>query len=356
MHPAVPGQASTGLTVRGRRRPPADLGGGVPAAGRRAGGGEWLANVDNPNTRRAYGSDVGEFMSMLGIRRFGELPLVRRAHVIAWRKMLEARDLGPATRRRKLSAVSSLFRYLCNANAVHENPVSGVKRPRIENANEGRTPALSDAQARRLLSAPEGDSLLARRDRALLAVLLYHGLRRDEVTRLTVGSLHEHRGVPHLRVRGKGSKTRPVPVHPAALSALGDYLELAGHRRDRNAPLFQPTQARWAGRPLTGDGIYKLVRKYASAAAITMERIVHALRATAAPTPSSTRPTSLASRTGSATPTSAPPGSMTAAHAGPRTAPRSGLATDGAKPAPPRSPQVATRARRQTRPIPPFSF
>ena len=73
-----------------------------------------------------------------------------------------------------------------------------------------------------------------------------------------------------------------MPVHPAALSALGDYLELAPHRRDRNAPLFQPTQARWAGRPLTGDGIYKLVRKYASAAAITMERIVHALRATAA--------------------------------------------------------------------------
>ena len=99
---------------------------------------------------------------------------------------------------------------------------------------------------------------------------------------VTVGSLHEHRGVPHLRVLGKGSKTRPVPVHPAALSALGDYLELAEHRRDRNAPLFQPTQARWAGRPLTGDGIYKLVRKYASLAAVPMERIVHALRATAA--------------------------------------------------------------------------
>ena len=88
--------------------------------------------------------------------------------------------LGPSTRRRKLSAVSSLFRYRCNANAVEENPVSGVKRPRMENANEGRTSALSDAQARRLLSAPEGDSLPAQRDRALLAVLLYHGLRRDE--------------------------------------------------------------------------------------------------------------------------------------------------------------------------------
>ena len=146
LHPGAPGPASTGLTVRGdtgRRlisaaefQQLAD----VPAAA------EWLANVDNPNTRRAYGSDVGEFMSMLGIRRFGELRLVRRAHVIAWRKMLEARGLGPATRRRKLSAVSSLFRYLCNENAVHENPVSGVRRPRMENANEGRTPALSDAQ------------------------------------------------------------------------------------------------------------------------------------------------------------------------------------------------------------------
>ena len=61
----------------------------VPAAA------EWLANVDNPNTRRAYRNDVGEFMSMLGIRHFDEFPTdVRRAHVIAWRKMLEERDLG----------------------------------------------------------------------------------------------------------------------------------------------------------------------------------------------------------------------------------------------------------------------
>ena len=292
----------------------------VPAAA------EWLANVDNPNTRRAYGRDVGEFMSMLGIRRFGELPLVRRAHVIAWRKMLEARGLGPATRRRKLSAVSSLFRYLCNANAALENPVSGVRRPRMENANEGRTPALSDAQARRLLSAPEGESLLARRDRALLAVLLYHGLRRDEVARLTVGSLHEHRGVPHFRVTGKGSKTRPVPVHPAALSALGDYLELAGHRSDRNAPLFQPTQARWAGRsPATAS---------TSSSGSTPRPPPSPWSASSTrcgppppPMPSSTRPTSPASRTGSATPTSAPPGSTTGAHAGPRTAPRSGSDT-----------------------------
>ena len=62
---------------------------------------------------------------MLGIRRFGELPRVRRAHVIAWRKMLEARALGPATRCRKLSAVSSLFSWSGGASSS----TIGMDRP-----------------------------------------------------------------------------------------------------------------------------------------------------------------------------------------------------------------------------------
>ena len=325
LHPAVPPRTSTELTVRGdsgRRlisaaefQQLAD----VPAAA------EWLANVDNPNTRRAYGRDVGEFMSLLGIRRFSELSGVRRAHVIAWRKMLEERGLGPATRRRKLSAVSSLFRYLCNENAVHENPVSGVRRPRMENANEGRTPALSDAQARRLLSSPEEESLLARRDRALLAVLLYHGLRRDEVARLTVGSLHEHRGVPHFRVTGKGSKTRSTRPRsrPSATTSSSPGTATTGTHPSSS----RPGPAGPAGRsPATAS---------TSSSGSTPRPPPSPWSASSTrsgprppPTPSSTRPTSPASRTGSATPTSAPPASTTGATAGPRTAPRSASATD----------------------------
>jgi site-specific recombinase XerC len=57
-----------------------------------------------------------------------------RAHVLAWRKDLETRELGGATIRRKLAALSSLFEHLCDANAVTHNPVKGVKRPR------GKTP------------------------------------------------------------------------------------------------------------------------------------------------------------------------------------------------------------------------
>jgi site-specific recombinase XerC len=71
-----------------------------------------------------------------------------------------------------------LFDYLCERNAVAGNPVDGVKRP-MANGNEGSTAALGDAQARRLLDAPPEGTLKGVRDRAILATLLYHGMRRE---------------------------------------------------------------------------------------------------------------------------------------------------------------------------------
>jgi integrase/recombinase XerD len=139
---------------------------------------EWLANLTNPRTRRAYQIDVGEFSAFAGHRSPNDMRTVVRAHVIAWRKDLESRDLSPASIRRKLSALSSLFDYLCEHNAVAGNPVYGVKRP-MANSNEGSTPALGDAQARKLLEAPPADTLKGVRDRAILATLLYHGIRRE---------------------------------------------------------------------------------------------------------------------------------------------------------------------------------
>jgi Phage integrase, N-terminal SAM-like domain len=111
---------------------------------------EWLANLTNPKTRRAYKIDVEEFIGLDGI---AELRSITRAHVIAWRKDLEKRGLAGSSIRRKLSALSALFDYMCEHNAVSGNPVDGVTRP-MANGNDGSTPALGDAQARKLLEAP----------------------------------------------------------------------------------------------------------------------------------------------------------------------------------------------------------
>ena len=85
---------------------------------------EWFANIDNPHTRRAYRNDLKEFMAFAGIRSPEELRLITRAHVIAWRKDLDARKLAPGSIRRKMSALSSLYEFLTDKNAVATNPVT----------------------------------------------------------------------------------------------------------------------------------------------------------------------------------------------------------------------------------------
>src|ERR687887_980018 len=189
---------------------------------------EWFANIDNKRTRRAYRIDLREFMVFVGIRTPMEFRIVTRAHLIAWRKTLESRQLGGATIRRKLAALSSLFEYLCEKNAVTHNPVKGVKRPKVE-SYEGKTPALGDHQARALLNAPDTATLKGKRDRALLSTLLYHGLRREELCTLKVRDITQRRGVLHLRVHGKGGKTRYLPLHPGTAEMLTDDVQMVGH-------------------------------------------------------------------------------------------------------------------------------
>ena len=151
---------------------------------------------------------------------------------------------------------------------------------------EGKTPALGDHQARALLDAPVGDSRKAKRD---------HALRREELCKLSVKDFrHERRGVAHLKVSGKGGKTRYVPLHPAAGGLIVDYLEADGRGSDAAGALFRPLRKRRdtsgpvagteavasVGKSITADAVYKIVRGYSGA--LGFEIGAHALRATAA--------------------------------------------------------------------------
>jgi len=246
---------------------------------------EWFANIENANTRRAYRNDVREFMRFAGIHQAEEFRLVKRSHLIAWRKQLETRTLEASTVRRKLSAVASLFDYLCECNAVPFNPADGVKRPN-QGTNEGKSPALGDAEAKALLEAPAPDTRKGLRDRAILSILLFHGLRRAELCSLAVGDLQSRRGVMHFRVHGKGGKIRFLPVHPHSLQRISEYLEHAGHADKLGNALFRPIKNSSGSldEALTGHGVYKdVVRKYAHVLGLDPSAVcVHGLRATAA--------------------------------------------------------------------------
>ena len=244
---------------------------------------EWFRNIRNAHTKRAYENAIKDFMLFTGIKRPDEFRTVTRAHVIAWRDDLGDRALIGTSIRHRLAALSSLFQYLCDKNAVTHNPVKGVKRPKVE-SDVGKTPAIADHQARKLLVAPAEKTLKGMRDRAILATLLYHALRREELCKLRVKDFkHERRGVAHLEVSGKGEKTRYVPLHGIADDLIRDYLKEAGHGADDKGALFRPLRnSRGGGRKkaITPDGVYKLVRKYS--ALLGFEIGAHALRATAA--------------------------------------------------------------------------
>lgn len=246
---------------------------------------EWFANLTNENTKRAYRDDVTSFMRFVGIKRPEDFRTVVRAHVIAWRKTLEKRKLAPATIRRKLSALSDLYDYLCEKNAVADNPVHGVGRPK-EGANVGKTPAISDAQAAVLLEAPPRHTLKGKRDRAILAVFLFHAVRRAELCDLRVKDYGEREGIKQLTIHGKGGKIRYIPAHPRAVRLLEEYLAAAGHRRETDSPLFRAVAANVADprQRLNPGSVYRnVVMHYCKRLGIEADGLgPHALRATSA--------------------------------------------------------------------------
>nr|WP_275437555.1 tyrosine-type recombinase/integrase [Roseomonas mucosa] len=244
----------------------------------------WLAKQKSARTRRAYRLDVQHFMRSLGITTQEQLRQVDHRAVIAWERMQrEQQGAAPSTVRRRLAALSSLFKHLVRHGAAVRNPVVDVERPAI-NREEGTTAAFSKAQARRLLDAPSADTLAGLRDRAILSVGLQVGLRRAEIAALKVGDLHQNRGFDALRVIRKGGRRDALAINPQAAQRIRAYLERAGHGDERDAPLFRPLKGNTRALDPTGrldpDSIDRILRRHAAAIGLTRGYSAHSMRAT----------------------------------------------------------------------------
>src|SRR5262249_5159080 len=150
----------------------------------------------------------------------------------------EQEGAAASTIRRRLAALSSLFKHLVRHGVAPRNPVVDVERPAI-NRDEGSTAAFSKTQARKLLDAPPADTLAGLRDRAILSVGLQVGFRRAEIAALSVGDLHQNRGFDALRVTRKGGRDA-LAINPQTAARIRAYLEVAGHGADNDGPLFRP--------------------------------------------------------------------------------------------------------------------
>jgi site-specific recombinase XerD len=173
-------------------------------------------------------------MRTLSIASPEELRQADHKAVIAWERYM--REAASSTIRRRLAALSSLYKHLVRHDHALKNPVGEVERLAI-NRDEGATLAFAKAQARKLLDLPSKDTIAGLRDRTILSVGLQVGLRRAEIAALKVGDLHQTgamiRCASCARVAGatpwRSTRKRrrgfaPISMPPAtALTSTGRY-------------------------------------------------------------------------------------------------------------------------------------
>ncbi len=224
------------------------------------------------NTGTAYGRDLDRFVeyaSTHGAGAPGEVtPRLVREYVF------HLKDLGlaPASIRRTVSAVRTYFRFLVGEGHVMRDPSERVETPK-----RWRTlpDVLTADEVSRLLAAPTLDEPLAFRDRAMLELAYGAGLRVSEWISIGTRDLMFDEGL--VRVFGKGSKERLVPVGRAALGAVAIYVRELRPRLEKGQGkgiLFLNVR----GEPLSRMGAWKILRKYVELAGITKAVSPHTLR------------------------------------------------------------------------------
>jgi integrase/recombinase XerD len=240
---------------------------------------QWLAVEQGraPATLAAYRRDLRAYTAWLD-EHGRPLREVTETDVVDWIGELRARGLAPTSVARSMVAVRSLHRFMAAEGLAPSDPTAAVDRPRVP---RGLPKALTEEEVARLLAAPSGEDPMARRDRALLELLYGTGARVSEAVGLSIGDLDLDASL--VRLFGKGSKERIVPLGGHATRALVAWLGPAGR------PLVEP--ARWRRRDdasavflgarggrLTRQGAWDVIRRHGAQVGLSGRLSPHVLR------------------------------------------------------------------------------
>jgi site-specific recombinase XerD len=240
----------------------------------------FTAEIRNENTRKAYAYAVRRFFDWADKHGL-TLQAIQPVHVAAY---VEQDDRAPATVKQNLAALRRLFDWLVTGQVLGANPAAPVRPPKLV-VREGKTPILTAGETRELL-----DSIVAERrdvgrlrDRAIIAVMTYTFARVSAVCKLDVGHYFQAGHRWKLRLQEKGGKEWTVPVHHKAGEYLDAYLDAAGSREEKNAPLFQSLSRsrELTGRRLHPVNVTEMVKRRAEEAGFDRDQVsCHTFRGT----------------------------------------------------------------------------
>lgn len=231
----------------------------------------------SPNTIKAYADDLGAYSCW--VRRQGVEPLhVTHRQVRLYLSELSRARYSPRTISRHLSALRSLYKWLLHEGLTTEDAVEAVSSPKIPK----RLPAtMSNADVESLLATCDLSTDEGVRDRAFLELLYATGARISEASALDLGDIDFAQA--QVRLFGKGSKERIVPLYAVALEAIRTYLakarpHLVAKAHDGECPqaLFVSTR----GRRMSADSLRKRFDRSVALAGLDSSLSPHSMRHT----------------------------------------------------------------------------
>lgn len=229
------------------------------------------------NTLAAYRRDLRAYEAWLRLRHVS-LAEVAEPDVLAYVAALWASGRAPSSIARALVAVRSLHRFLADEGHTETDPTGDVGTPKVP---QGLPKALTEEEVGSLLGAVVGEDAPARRDRAILELLYGTGMRISELVGLSLSDLALDSGV--VRVFGKGSKERLVPLGRYAHAAVDDWLSASGRgamspsrwaRRGDSEAVFLNVR----GGRLSRQGAWGIVRRYGDKVGLGDRLTPHVLR------------------------------------------------------------------------------
>ena len=228
----------------------------------------------SPRTCEGYGSDLRFFAAYLKRRRIENAADVKREDIVAFLANEREKGMKGSTRSRRTAAIRMFFRHLKERRLIATNPTDLMDAPK-KALSLPRT--LSEREVFAMLDEVKGDDPVSLRDRAILEVMYGCGLRVSELCDLKREDIVADGEL--LRIFGKGSKERIVPIGTAAGRALTAYFEGSREFFSRGNLSENHVFLTRLGRPFTRQGVFKIVRTRAVAVGIAPERISpHVLR------------------------------------------------------------------------------
>jgi len=231
----------------------------------------------SPRTLEAYGRDLSKLLAFAEQSGINRAEAVDLGTISGWLSRLSQDGLGARSAARHLSAVRGFMKFLLREGVLNADPTELSARPRFGR----RLPrTLSESEVLELLAAPDISTLRGLRDRAMLSITYAAGLRVSELVGLTPGDVDLSRGI--VSAFGKGGKRRLVPLGDVTLDHVQAYLKArvesgtATPRSRKAGPevLFPSPR----GGPLTRQGFWKIVGRYALGIGIRGRVYPHQLR------------------------------------------------------------------------------